>query len=107
MLTEAKIEKQVVAYCHKRGLYTRKFASPAHRGVPDRIICGRGKVLFLELKRPGNNPTALQLREMAELQRHGMAALWVSSLVEAQIAIQQHFDTEKSQYPTKVADIIG
>ena len=62
MLTDAKIEKAVVAYCRRRGLYTRKFARPAHRGVPDRVICGRGKVLFLELKRPGNVPTALQVR---------------------------------------------
>ena len=91
MLTEAKIEKAVVAYCRRRGLYTRKFASPAHRGVPDRVICGRGKVLFLELKRPGNVPTALQVRELRELICHGMYATWAESFHSAQYQIDKHF----------------
>ena len=91
MLTEAKIEKQVVAYCHKRGLYTRKFASPAHRGVPDRIICGRGKVLFLELKRPGNVPTALQLSELSTLRFHGQYARWADSFKDSKAIIDDWF----------------
>ena len=82
-ITESKIESQVVAYCRKRQLYTRKFASPAHRGVPDRIICGRGKVLFLELKRPGNVPTALQKRELKELNAQGMHATWLDNFIDA------------------------
>jgi hypothetical protein len=91
MLTEAKIEKRVVAYCRSRGLYTRKFASPAHRGVPDRIICGRGKALFLELKRPGNTPTGLQFHELEELRRHGMIAHWAECFEDAKRIIGKVF----------------
>ena len=91
MITEAKIESKVVAYCRSRNLYTRKFASPAHRGVPDRIICGRGKVLFLELKRPGNVPTALQLNELAELKRQGMRAVWEDNFIDARDGIDAWF----------------
>ena len=100
MLTEAKIEKAVVAYCRRRGLYTRKFASPAHRGVPDRIICGRGKVLFLELKRPGNTPTGLQFHELEELRGHGQRAEWVNSFLGAKVVIDSIFSPPKQ-------DIIG
>lgn len=79
MKTEAKLEAALVRECKRRGLYCRKFASPAHAGVPDRIIAGHGKVLFLELKSPGNKPTPLQQRELDELKRLGMVAAWTDT----------------------------
>ncbi len=91
MLTEAKIEKKIVAYCRERRLYTRKFSSPAHRGVPDRIICGRGRVVFLEIKRPGNEPTRIQLYELKLLREAGMTAQWVDSFEGAKGLIDFHF----------------
>ncbi len=88
-MLEKQIEAKVVRYCKRRGLYCRKFTSPAHRGAPDRIICGSGKVLFLELKRPGNVPTALQDYEMATLRKHGMASLWVDNYEDAVKVIER------------------
>jgi len=78
-ITEAKIEKKVVEFCRKNGLLTFKFASPSNRGVPDRIIVHKGKVMFLELKRPGNTPTALQEREIERLKAAGAFATWADS----------------------------
>ena len=75
MLTEAKIEKKIVRWCRENGVYTRKFVSPAHRGVPDRIFIKDGRVLFMELKREGNRPTALQNWEMDQLRAAGASVL--------------------------------
>lgn len=75
-MTEAQLEKKLVAFCREHGLLTYKFASPSHRGVPDRIIMGGGKVMFVELKRPGNTPTALQERERRRITDHGVCAFW-------------------------------
>lgn len=97
-ITEAKIEAKVVALCRKRKLYSRKFTSPAHRGAPDRIICGRGRVLFLELKRPGNVPTKLQIHEMTELRHAGMTATWVDTYEAAEKLINEHFFLSVSPY---------
>jgi hypothetical protein len=88
-ISEAKIEAKVVAYCRERGLYCRKFSSPAHRGVPDRIILGHGKVLFLELKSEGNEPTALQYHELKLIREHGIPARWAASFEMAEILINQ------------------
>lgn len=82
-MTEAQIEKKLVAFCRQHGLLTYKFASPSHRGVPDRIIMGGGKVMFLELKRPGNRPTALQEREIQRIRDAGHYAEWADSYVAA------------------------
>lgn len=91
---ERDIEKSVVVHCHKRGLLTYKFTSPAHRGVPDRIILGGNKVMFLELKRAGQTPTALQEREMRRIGEHGGHAIWRDSASTAIEAIDQYFFTQ-------------
>jgi hypothetical protein len=90
-MTEAHLEKKLVAFCREHGLLTYKFASPSHRGVPDRIIMGRGKVMFLELKRPGNKPTALQEREQRRITDCGICAWWASDWHFIQLTISDFF----------------
>jgi len=66
---ERKLEQQLVAYCKTRGLYCRKFVSPGHAGVPDRLVIGPRCMLFIELKSPGKKPTPIQEREMKLINR--------------------------------------
>ena len=89
-MLEKDLERQVVNYCKAKGVLTYKFTSPAHRGVPDRVMLANGRVLFLELKRPGGKPTALQLREMQKIEQAGCKASWADSLGAAQILIDHH-----------------
>jgi hypothetical protein len=78
--TESQVEAKIVAYARSKGCLVYKFSSPARRGVPDRIIIAPGgKVLFLEIKRPGKHPTELQMREMRLLREQGCNADWVSN----------------------------
>lgn len=90
-MTESQLEAKVVAYCNDNRLYTRKFASPAHRGVPDRVIAGKGKVLFLELKQKGKKPTALQERELRLLTAAGQSAWWANNFDDARTMIRSVF----------------
>jgi Holliday junction resolvase len=96
MKTESQIEAQLVRYCREQGIYTRKFSSPSHRGVPDRICIKGGVVIFLELKRPGNVATALQLREIAELRRHRVHAFVATGFTEAVTILQQFMPADAS-----------
>lgn len=49
-----------------------KFVSPGFTGVPDRIILlPGGRVVFAELKRPGEHPRQRQLFVQAKLRRLG------------------------------------
>jgi Holliday junction resolvase len=70
-IRESDIEAALVRFAKKLGIYTRKFTSPAHRGVPDRVFVIGGRVLFMEIKRPGEVPTALQKHEMELLRKVG------------------------------------
>ena len=60
---EAKVERDVKRWCqnHKDDIWWLKFTVPGMSGVPDRIALLRGgRVLFVELKRPGGKPRKLQ-----------------------------------------------
>ena len=81
---ESAIEKEIVLHARKLGLLCYKFSSPGHRGVPDRLFFNkRGKALFLEIKRSGAKPTALQEYELRALGRYSVLAGWVSSVDKA------------------------
>lgn len=90
-MTEAQLETKLVAFCREHGLLTYKFASPSHRGVPDRIIMSGGKVMFVELKRPGNTPTRLQERERQRITDHGVCAFWSSDWHFIQLTVSDFF----------------
>jgi len=78
---EKEIEKKVCDYAKKRGCIVRKFTSPAHRSVHDRIIVAPGGVVgFLELKRPGQKPTPLQAHEIKLFADQGCNSGWVDNV---------------------------
>jgi hypothetical protein len=89
-MLEKDIERKVVAYAKSKGVLCYKFASPGNRGVPDRILIGpNGNVCFLELKRPGQKPTALQFHVIDTLRKQGANAGWVNDLSVAKSVIDQ------------------
>ena len=77
---ESSVEAALVRYAAKRGVLTFKFSSPSHRGVPDRIFMANGNVLFLEVKRPGGEPTALQTYTMRAITNAGCLCRWVDNV---------------------------
>lgn len=46
-------------------------------GIPDIIVCHKGRFLGIECKAGYNKPTALQEREMAEIHKAGGSAMVV------------------------------
>lgn len=78
---ESQIEKSVSDYARRKGCYTRKFSSPAHRGVPDRLfITPAGAVFFIEFKAPGEEPTPAQWREINIIRKNNGNAHWADSV---------------------------
>lgn len=92
-MSESKLESQVVKLCGEWGLLTYKFSSPSQRGVPDRVVMGRGRVLFLELKNAGCKPTGLQKRELERISQAGISAGWTDNFIEADRMIRHCFLT--------------
>ena len=72
MKNEAVIENAVVRQLQRRGFRTLKLNLQGRRGWPDRlVILPKGKVLWLEFKAPGKQPTRLQQHVHAWLRTAG------------------------------------
>lgn len=87
---EKDVEKKGNKWAKAHGWYQRKWTSPGHRGVPDRIYVKNGVVVFFEWKRPGEEPTALQKDEIALLRAHGANAYWGDSVESLKTALLSH-----------------
>ena len=67
---EAKVEARLCYAIKVRGGRAYKFTSPAHRGVPDRIVVLPGRPpIFVELKRLAGKLTPLQEQECIQLRK--------------------------------------
>jgi hypothetical protein len=80
---ESKVEKEIREYAEATGWWEAKFTSPSRRGVPDRVFIKRGIVLWLEIKRPGEEPTTQQRLCMKEMKKYGAIVAWVDSFAKA------------------------
>jgi hypothetical protein len=69
-MRESTIEKAVCAYAKSKGCLTLKLSGMNQRGQPDRMFIRSGRVLFIEFKSPGKQPTALQARWLDRLAQH-------------------------------------
>lgn len=77
---EAKVKAKVVRILKDAGAYyfypvTGGFG---RSGIPDIVVCYRGKFLGIECKAGRNKPTALQLKEMIAINDAGGATLVVN-----------------------------
>ena len=73
MTPEAKVKKKVKAILESHGAY---YAMPigagfGNAGVPDFLICLRGRFVAIECKAADNKPTALQQRELKNIMTAG------------------------------------
>lgn len=74
---ESKVKKACVEIIKHYGAYY--FFAPANgygrAGIPDIIVCHKGRFLGIECKAGFNKPTLLQEREIAAIHKAGGSAL--------------------------------
>ncbi len=71
-MNEREIEKALVDKVKSLGGLCLKFTSTSMTGIPDRIILlPKGKIGFIEVKRPGESPRPIQRKRIRQLQDLG------------------------------------
>jgi hypothetical protein len=77
---EKNLERHCVSLALSQGWWVRKFSSPRHVGVPDRIFAKNGRIRFIEFKQEGKQPTDIQWKEILDIQDHGGEAYWCDNV---------------------------
>lgn len=71
-MKEKVVERKLVKAVRDSGGLALKFVSPGMAGVPDRLILfPEGKLVFCEVKAPGEKPRPLQVHRMEQLRALG------------------------------------
>ncbi len=83
VINKKKRESTVESYFRKQAIahdyLCYKFVSPANDGVPDRVLVGKGKTLFVELKAPGEKTRKLQEGVIERMRNHGALVFVIDS----------------------------
>ena len=79
-MLEAVFEEILIEYAASRGWLFRKLKFLGRRGAPDRLFAKDGRVMFVELKAPGELPSPNQVREIDELRAAGLEVHLIDNL---------------------------
>jgi hypothetical protein len=93
MITERAIVRAILAYLNGQpGCLARKRwgGGMGVAGDPDIDACVRGRSVQLEVKRPGEKPTPLQLKRIEQWRRAGAVVAVVHSVGEVRALLEEN-----------------
>ena len=72
--TETDIKRQIKDVLAFNGIFNYPLVQGlrSYRGVPDRVMHLKGKVVYLEVKKPGNRQSENQVKFQAQCQEDGI-----------------------------------
>jgi ribosomal protein S6 len=83
-MLEKFIEAALVKRVKELGGTCEKFTSPGRRSVPDRIVTlPGGRIVFVEVKAPGKEPTELQDRDHERRREMGCEVVVINNIKDA------------------------
>lgn len=84
MTLEKDVEAALVRRVKALGGLCEKFTSPGRRSVPDRLVTmPDGRIIFVEVKRPGGKPTEAQLKDHTKRRELGCDVRVIDNLEDA------------------------
>ncbi len=87
-MRESKVEDYFNRQVEKAGGEVRKLKWINRRGAPDRLAMLNG-AHFVELKAPGKEPEAHQIREHNRMRRHGLNVYVIDTLEGVDLFIKE------------------
>jgi hypothetical protein len=77
------LEQPAKAFAERKGWLYEKVVSQSRKGWPDRLLAKCGRVILLEWKKPGKEPTAQQSKRHRELRDdYGLDVRWYNDLAQ-------------------------
>jgi hypothetical protein len=79
-MRESLIEKHLVRRVAEAGGETRKVRWVGRNGAPDRLVLLPGRLIWVEVKAPGETPESHQLREHKRMRAMGQDVRVIDSI---------------------------
>lgn len=89
MTPEGKIQSHLRKRVKAVGGFCRKVAWEGRAGAPDLIIIINGKIVFVEVKRPGGKPKPHQVREHERMARRGADVRVIDNIHDADLLVAE------------------
>ena len=92
MTKEQNIQTSIMNYISSIGGLPIKFNNMgiyAKAGVSDILACIKGRFVAIEVKRPGNKPTAVQLQFIKAINNIGGLAFWANNLQDVKDKLKE------------------
>ncbi len=85
MVSESSIQSAIIIYLESQGGWVLNVAGGPEikRGTPDLLACVRGRFWGIEVKKPGEVPTPIQVRRLQQIARTGGLAFFWESVDQA------------------------
>lgn len=97
MLTEKQVEARLKKRISEIGGTALKFVSPGCSGVPDRIVLlPGGRIVFVELKKPGGTLSPLQVAMRNRLLKLGFSYCLIDSYEKVEELVHEISSTQLS-----------
>ena len=94
MTKEQNIQESIMHYISSIGGLPVKFNNIgiyAKAGVSDILACIKGRFVAIEVKKPGNKPTAVQLQFIAAVNNIGGFGFWADNLQDVKDKLKELF----------------
>lgn len=90
--SEKIVQRKIVDMLKRNDFWVLKIHGGMYQrpGIPDLLAIKDGKAYWLEVKRPGKKPTALQNKILSELQAVGCVAGFADSVDDARRIVGVH-----------------
>ena len=79
-MTEADLQRKMIKRLEKENWYVRKIIAANRKGTPDILACCNGQFVAIEVKMPGNKPSALQEENISQIHEAGGKAVVLDSM---------------------------
>jgi len=105
LMLEKSVDQAIVRWAREKWpeMIIRKLSTLGARGTngdPDRLFFWKGKLILIEMKRPGGLCTDLQLQRHIEWQRAGAKVIVVDSVVAGRQVLDQEFNNTRRRPKT-------
>ena len=79
-MKESAIQSMIIKQLDSWGWMVVKLIQTNTNGIPDLMAMRNGKVVFIEVKRKGEEPEPLQKHRLNQINEKGILAFWVDAV---------------------------